>query len=146
MAGSGAHGDLNAHLIDLARFLVGEFVEVVGHTQTFVTERPIQAGGAGLSQKGSATKGKVTVDDTALFLAEFEGGEVGSFEATRFALGRKNYSRIEINNVKPLCPSFLKLFRNADRIMGIFSFLIIVSLKQADTSALFQIYGRYDYH
>jgi predicted dehydrogenase len=105
VAGSGAHGDLNAHLIDLARFLVGEFQEVAGRAHTFIEKRPIEAAarhteggqGGGLSGKGSSKKGKVTVDDTVVFLAMLERGVVGTFEATRFAQGRKNYNRIEIN-------------------------------------------------
>ena len=97
VAGSGAHGDLNAHLIDLARFLVGEFEEVVGRAHTFIEKRPLEASGGGLSGKASAKKGKVTVDDTVVFLAMLERGVVATFEATRFAQGRKNYNRIEIN-------------------------------------------------
>lgn len=88
-AGSGAHGDLNSHLIDLARFLVGEVVAVCGMLKTFVKERPVSP--------GSPETDVVDVDDAALFLARFGSGAVGSFEATRFALGRKNYNRIEVN-------------------------------------------------
>jgi len=101
IAGSGAHGDLNAHIIDLARYLVGEIVEVVGHAQTFIKERPLlaeTAGGLGAKAKGG--RGKVTVDDACIFLAEFSNGAIGTFEATRFAAGRKNYNRIEINGSK----------------------------------------------
>ncbi len=90
-AGSGPHGDLNAHIIDLSRFLVGEITEVSGMTETFIKERPLPDG------KG---RGEVTVDDAALFLARFEGGAVGSFEATRFAGGRKNHLTFEINGEK----------------------------------------------
>jgi predicted dehydrogenase len=97
LAGSGAHGDLNAHLIDLGRFLVGEIREVVGLMKTFITERPGEGGSSGLSaQAGSGTE-KVTVDDATLFLARFAGGAIGTFEATRMAPGRKNFNRIEIN-------------------------------------------------
>ena len=96
VAGSGVHGDLNAHLIDLARFLVGEFEEVVGRAETFIKERPLEASG-GLSGKAAAKKGKVTVDDAVVFLATLERGVVATFEATRFAQGRKNYNRFEIN-------------------------------------------------
>jgi predicted dehydrogenase len=92
-AGSGAHGDLNAHLIDLARYLVGEFKEVAGHSHTFVTERTLPGG------ELEAT-GKVTVDDCAMFLAALDNGAVATFEATRYATGRKNYNRIEINGSK----------------------------------------------
>lgn len=98
IAGSGVHGDLNAHLIDLARFLVGEIAEVCGMMETFIKERPQLAaiddrlGGAAAEEKG-----EVTVDDASAFLARFENGALGTFEATRFALGRKNYNRFEIN-------------------------------------------------
>ncbi|MCM8760137.1 MAG: Gfo/Idh/MocA family oxidoreductase, partial [Candidatus Omnitrophica bacterium] len=105
VAGSGSHGDLNAHLIDLARYLVGEFEEVIGMSETFVKERPLlkETGvlETGLKDKEkSKEKGKVTVDDATLFLARFENGALGSFEATRFAAGRKNGQRIEINGSK----------------------------------------------
>jgi len=100
VAGSGAHGDLNAHLIDLARYLVGEIGEVVGMSETFIKTRPVESAGGGLAGKAGKGKGKVTVDDAVLFLARFENGAVGSFEATRFASGRKNYNRIEINGSK----------------------------------------------
>lgn len=86
-AGSGALGDIGAHSVDLARYLVGELADVCGMTTTFIAERPIPGGG----------RGRVTVDDAALFLAHFQNGAVGSFEATRFAVGRKNANRFEIN-------------------------------------------------
>lgn len=89
-AGSGAHGDLNAHLIDLTRYLVGEFKEVAGHSYTFVTERP-------LIGHETADTAKVSVDDATTFLAVLDGGIIATFEATRVATGRKNYNRIEIN-------------------------------------------------
>jgi len=88
-AGSGALGDLGAHLVDLAQYLTGELITGVSAvTETFVTERPL-AGGAGT--------GPVTVDDAALFTARLGPGTVASFEATRFATGRKNALRIELN-------------------------------------------------
>lgn len=91
-AGSGALGDIGAHSIDLARFLVGEIAEVSGHLETFVETRPVA---------GSRTKrGRVTVDDAALALLRFEGGAIGTMEATRFARGRKNQNRFEINGSK----------------------------------------------
>lgn len=100
-AGSGVHGDLNAHIIDLARYLVGEIAEVVGMAETFIKERPLPAENtAGLGAVPSGKKGRVTVDDATLFLARFKNGALGSFEATRFATGRKNYERIEINGSK----------------------------------------------
>jgi len=100
IAGSGAHGDLNAHIIDLARYLVGEFSQVVGMSETFIKERPLEEEASGLSARGGKKKGKVTVDDAVLFLARFRNGAIGSFEATRFAIGRKNGERIEINGEK----------------------------------------------
>jgi len=102
IAGSGPHGDLNAHITDLARYLVGEISEVVGMKKTFIEERPLPGGGpgGGLDAKGSARKGKVTVEDAMLFLGRFTNGALGSFEATRFAAGRKNYNSFEINGAK----------------------------------------------
>jgi predicted dehydrogenase len=100
VAGSGAHGDLNAHCIDLARFLIGEFDRVIGHSRTFVKERPIPASSSGLSGKGGSEKGEVTVDDATAFLAEFKNGAMGTFIATRFATGRKNGNTFEIHGSK----------------------------------------------
>jgi predicted dehydrogenase len=102
IAGSGAHGDLNAHLIDLARHLVGEITEVSGLTETFIHERPeLAESDSHLGGTADSTKlGAVTVDDAALFLARFDNGAIGSFEASRFALGRKNYNHFEINGSK----------------------------------------------
>jgi len=89
IAGSGAHGDINAHIIDLGRYLVGEFTEVCGQMETFVKERPIPGE---LNRKG-----KVTVDDAVMFIGRFRSGALANLEATRFALGRKNAIQIEIN-------------------------------------------------
>lgn len=105
IAGSGAHGDLNAHLIDLARFITGdEITEVVGDMKTFIKERPYPDGsGTGVGASGSAGAsgmGRVTVDDAALFLARFGNGAIGTFEATRMAPGRKNYNRFEVSGSK----------------------------------------------
>ena len=91
-AGSGALGDIAAHSIDLARFLVGEIAEVAGHLQTFIKERP-------LADDVNRT-GTVTVDDAATSLLRFENGAMGTVEATRMALGRKNFNRFEINGSK----------------------------------------------
>ena len=89
-AGSGAHGDLNAHIVDLARFLLGdEVVEVHGAVaRTFIRERTIP---------GTRRKGRSTVDDAVLFLASFKGGAVASFEATRVAAPHLNANSIEID-------------------------------------------------
>jgi predicted dehydrogenase len=101
-SGSGALGDLGAHIVDLAEFLTGSTVSsVCGLTETFVTSRPLPAAaGAGLTGVGGTEQGAVTVDDAALFVARFAGGIVGTFEATRFASGRKNAMAIEINGSK----------------------------------------------
>jgi predicted dehydrogenase len=103
IAGSGAHGDLNAHLIDTARFLMGaEFAEVVGMSETFIKKRPLLADTeGGLSGfKSSEEMGDVTVDDVTAFLARFDNGATGTFESTRLAPGRKNYKNWEINGEK----------------------------------------------
>lgn len=100
-AGSGSHGDLGAHLTDLARFLVGDFEEVNGLLHTFVKQRPLAgAVDGGLGASAREEMGEVTVDDASLFLAKFKSGALGTFEATRFAVGRKNYNRFEINGSK----------------------------------------------
>lgn len=100
-AGSGAHGDINAHIIDLSRFLIGEIDEVSGLLHTFIKQRPI-AGAVDdrLGAASSSQMGEVTVDDAAMFLAKFKCGALGTFEASRFAVGRKNYNRFEINGSK----------------------------------------------
>ena len=103
VSGSGAHGDINAHIIDLGRYLVGEFKEVSGLLHTFISERPMaESGGKGnlLAAKVAHKMGKVTVDDAALVLGRFENGALANLEATRFALGRKNNIVLEINGSK----------------------------------------------
>ncbi|WP_028612207.1 Gfo/Idh/MocA family protein [Paenibacillus harenae] len=102
IAGSGSHGDLGAHLIDMARYLVGEFDEVIGMSETFIKERPIASAMTGLSAKGSddAPRGEVTVDDATLFMTRFANGALGSFEATRFAAGHRCTNSFEINGSK----------------------------------------------
>ncbi len=84
-AGSGALGDLGAHVIDLARFLVGEIAAVSAITRTFIPERP---------------GGTVDVDDAFESTVEFEGGPVGTLEASRFCRGRRNALSFEINGSK----------------------------------------------
>ncbi len=105
VAGSGAHGDLNAHIIDMARYLVGEFEEVSGVSETFIKKRPLVKETGMLEtgiedKKKSSGTGDVTVDDATLFLARFKNGALGSFESTRFAAGRKNGLKFEINGSK----------------------------------------------
>lgn len=98
-AGSGALGDLGAHIIDLAQFLTGQQITgVSGLLETIIPERPLPASATGLSgTAGASERGPVTVDDVAIFTARFSDGVVGVFEATRFATGRKNAMRIEVN-------------------------------------------------
>jgi predicted dehydrogenase len=100
-AGSGSLGDIGAHIIDLTQHITGErLTEVSGRLETFVKERPVAAGEtAGTLGGGGASteRGPVTVDDAAVFIARFTGGALGVFEATRFATGRKNAIRIEVN-------------------------------------------------
>lgn len=86
-AGSGARGDLAAHIVDLARFLVGEVEAVSGAQETFIKERPYA--------DGSGT-GPVTVDDATLFMTRFQNGALGSLMSTRYATGRKNFLRLEL--------------------------------------------------
>ncbi len=85
VAGSGALGDLGAHVIDQSRYLCGEVSAVTGVLRTFITERP---------------GGIVDVDDAFESTVEFENGAIGTYEATRFAAGRKNQMRWEINGSK----------------------------------------------
>ncbi|MFE4748694.1 Gfo/Idh/MocA family protein [Streptomyces mirabilis] len=104
LAGSGALGDLGAHIVDLAQYLAGEpVVGVSALTETFVRERPLPGGASsGLSAVSETSLraggvGTVTVDDAALFTGRFASGALASFEASRFATGRKNSLRIELN-------------------------------------------------
>ena len=101
IAGSGTHGDINAHIIDLGRYLVGEIKEVCGMMETFVKERPLlDEIGSGLGAKGGKTTGEVTVDDAVSWIGRFENGAFANLEATRFAHGRKNHITFEINGSK----------------------------------------------
>ncbi len=101
VAGTGALGDLGAHIVDLARMLVGEIEAVTGLTKTFIEQRPVElASDASLGATAGDSMGTVTVDDAALFLARFTNGAVGSFEVTRFAKGRANFNSFEINGEK----------------------------------------------
>ena len=101
VAGSGSHGDLNAHLIDDALYLLGPIVEVSGMLDTFIKQRPLLAESDDrLGGKASDQLGDVTVDDSSIFMARFASGAVGTFEASRMAAGRKNHSKFEINGDK----------------------------------------------
>ncbi|MGW1468975.1 Gfo/Idh/MocA family protein [Streptomyces sp. NPDC002308] len=98
-AGSGSLGDLGAHIVDLAQYLAGErLAGVSALTETFVRRRPLPAGPtSGLAAGAVAGTGEVTVDDAAVFTGRFASGALASFEATRYATGRKNSLRIELN-------------------------------------------------
>ena len=89
-AGSGALGDLGSHILDLARFLMGEVKSVSAMTKTFITERPLPDG----------TMAKVDVDDAFVAALEFANGGIGTLEASRFAAGHKNHGFFEINGEK----------------------------------------------
>ena len=99
VAGSGSLGDLGAHVIDLARYLVGDIKSVIGVAKTFIDERPIPEGMTGLSGKASkdAPREAVDVDDATSFIGEFECGALLQIEATRFAAGNRNNLSFEIN-------------------------------------------------
>lgn len=103
-AGSGPNGDLNSHSIDIARFLLGEITSVTAMTANFITERPLPGKGAATFSAGAggetAEKGQVTVEDAAFLIVTFANGALGSFEASRFAPGRKNYNYFEIYGSK----------------------------------------------
>ena len=102
-AGSGALGDIGAHIIDLAQWITGQDISAVSGTlETVVPTRPAAGDMQGLGGTGdlSGERQQVTVDDLALFTARFADGVLGSFEATRMAQGRKNAMRVEINGSK----------------------------------------------
>jgi predicted dehydrogenase len=91
VAGSGALGDLGAHIIDLAHYLVGDVKSIGALTKTFIKERELPDGSG---------MGEVDVDDAFVAALEFQNGALGTLEATRFAGGRKNYNCFEINAEK----------------------------------------------
>jgi predicted dehydrogenase len=95
-AGAGSSWDLGAHVVDQARFLVGELSEVVGMQTTFIKERPVAAFEEGLKAVAGETMGRVDVDDATSFLARFENGAMGLFEFTRYGTGHRNQNRIEV--------------------------------------------------
>ena len=111
VAGSGVTGDLLAHSIDTAEWLNGPIRRVTASTKTFITERV---------HSDTGEKQKVDIDDACMFLAEFENGSIGTFESTRYARGRKNYSTMEINGDRGAAffdledPHILQFFRYAD--------------------------------
>lgn len=103
IAGSGALGDIATHVIDLARYLVGEIAQVNAILSTFISERPLQSGGAdalGTVRGGEGPKGAVDVDDEVMTMLRFTNGAVGSLEATRNGHGRNNYITFEIHGTE----------------------------------------------
>jgi predicted dehydrogenase len=103
IAGSGAVGDIGSHVVDLARYLVGEISEVTSLVSNFIPDRPLQSGGfdaLGGSSTSDGPRGAVDVDDEAMSLIKFRNGAVGSLEATRNAWGRNNYITFEIHGTE----------------------------------------------
>lgn len=102
IAGSGALGDLGAHVIEFARFLVGDFERVCGLAKTFIKERPLAAGSYGYRSKAISEGSKRTVEneDSIHFLIEFKDGATGTIEASRIAMGRKVFMAYEVNGSK----------------------------------------------
>lgn len=103
IAGSGALGDIGTHVLDMARYLVGEIDSVNALLSTFIKSRPVQSGGAdqlGTSKGGDGPRGDVDVDDEVITMLRFDNGAVGSMEATRNAYGRNNYITFEIHGTK----------------------------------------------
>ena len=98
-SGCGVHSDINSHVIDLGRYLVGEFEQVCGLLNTFIPERPLVPQ-SGTLVKSARKMGKVTAPDSAMFIGRMENGVLANVEATRYALGRKNHIAIEINGSK----------------------------------------------
>jgi predicted dehydrogenase len=107
VAGSGAHGDLNAHIVDAVRFVTGEEIVTIDGAieHTFIEERTVLEGDAGgeIAGSGAATgagKAPSTVDDAVLFIGRMSGGALASFEGTRLATGYHNANRFEIHGEK----------------------------------------------
>ncbi|MCL2305036.1 MAG: Gfo/Idh/MocA family oxidoreductase [Planctomycetaceae bacterium] len=115
IAGSGVTGDLLAHSIDTAEWLNGPIKKVTAYTEIFIKER---------KNAETGKMEKITIDDACMFLAVFANGSIGTFESTRYARGRKNYSSMEINgelgavffNLEE--PDYLEFFRYADPKTG----------------------------
>jgi predicted dehydrogenase len=101
-AGAGPHADLNSHSVDLARYLVGEIRKVNCMTTQFIKERPLPEAASAVfgGASNAAETGQVTVEDAAFMTVQFANGALGSFEASRFAPGRKNYNMFEIYGSK----------------------------------------------
>ena len=104
IAGSGTLGDIGTHVVDMARYLVGEIQAVNAMTKTYIPTRPLQAGGVdklGAAEKSTdGPRGVVDVDDEVLTMLRFESGAIGSIEATRNAYGRNNFLTFEVHGEK----------------------------------------------
>ena len=115
VAGSGVTGDLLAHSIDTAEWINGPIAKVCAHSEIFIKER---------KNSDTGEMEKITIDDACMFLAVFQNGSIGTFEATRYARGRKNYSSMEINGERGAIyfdlekPEYLEFFRYADPDTG----------------------------
>lgn len=97
-AGSGALGDIGAHIVDMTQFVTGQTVTAVsGMLETIVKERPLLAEASGLTGTAGEGMGEVTVDDLAVFTGRLSDGAIATFEATRFATGRKNALTLEVS-------------------------------------------------
>jgi predicted dehydrogenase len=103
IAGSGALGDIATHVIDIARYLVGEFGSVNAMMQTWIPDRPLQTGAAdklGSVRGGDGRRGPVDVDDQVMTMIRFTNGAIGSIEATRNGYGRNNYITFELHGTE----------------------------------------------
>ncbi len=103
ICGTGSLGDIAVHVIDLARYLVGEFKDVCGLMETFVKERPMppeHGTNPSAAAKMPPKRIKVNVDDAALVFGRFENGALANIEATRYAAGRRNQMAFEVNGSK----------------------------------------------
>ena len=103
-AGAGTLGDIFTHALDIAQYLAGNVTDVVSMVKTYIKERPVQEGGVDLlgtvKLGDDAKKQAVDVDDEVSILCKYEGGAIGSIEATRMAWGRNNYITIEVHGTK----------------------------------------------
>lgn len=100
-AGYGTHGDMGAHVIDLARFLVGDIASVYCRQKTFIKERPIPLKSDGLAATAGTEMGQVDVDDaSAMMIAFHDTDAMGYIEVTRYGTGHRNKNRIEVNGSK----------------------------------------------
>jgi predicted dehydrogenase len=104
VAGSGALGDIGTHVLDIARYLVGEVAAVNSMLSTFVTDRPTSSGGrdelGAAERRSDAPRAPVDVDDEVLTMLRFANGAVGSMEATRNAYGRNNFLTFEVHGTE----------------------------------------------